>query len=215
MAKGTFFGEIHSNIDMHLIQQSCEVGTAVPKTSSLDVPGMDGSYDTTEVLDGVKFKNRPIEWTFALYPGMNWEQTKSLVSNLIDGKRMRITLDDDPDYFYDGRITVKKYKSSNVLKQITVTADCKPYKYKKDERVISGVIGSAETAFVLPGSYMPVHPQITVDVETTIFFEGVSVALSPGTHTVLSITLHEGDNELKATGASAGTIEIRYREGSL
>lgn len=215
MAKGTRFGEIHSNTDMHLIQQSCEVGTAVPKTSSLDVPGMDGSYDTTEVLDGVKFKNRSIEWTFALYPGMNWEQTKSNVSNLIDGKRMRITLDDDPDYFYDGRITVKKYKSSNVLKQITVSADCKPYKYKRTETVVTGTLSTSEKEFILPNDYMPLHPEITVDVNTSFSMGDVTFALTPGTHIVLALTLQSGNNVLRAKGESAGSITVKYREGSL
>lgn len=215
MAKGTTFGTIHSNRDMGLIQQNYDVGTAVPKTSNIDVPGMDGNYDTTEMLDGVKFKNRTIEWTFALYPGANWEEKKSLVSNLIDGKRMQITLDDDPDYYYDGRITVKKHKSSKMLKQITVSADCKPYKRKKTEHVITNTLTTSEKTIILPNGYMPIHPEITVDVNTSFTFGETTFALTPGTHTVLAISLHEGNNILLAKGSSAGNITIKYREGSL
>lgn len=215
MAKGTKFGSVHTSADLHLIQQNCLVSPAQPKTSSIDVPGMDGTYDTTEVLDGVKYKNRSIEWTFALYPGDDWATKFTEVNNAINGRRLAIVLDDDPINYYEGRITVKKHKLDNMLRQITVSADCNPYKLRIFETVVEKSLTTDWMDINLYNKRKPIHPTITTDGDISIKYGENTINLSEGTHTVLSITLTEGVNPIRVKAGTTANIKITYREGDL
>ncbi len=218
MAKGTTFGKYHSNRDLKLIQQKVEVSPAQPKTRYVDIPGADGSKDMTEALGvGVKFNDRTIRWDFALYPGDSWYARQQTVSGLLSGGSCHIVLDDDPNYYYDGRLIVETYESDRLLRRITVKAICRPYKLHKVETVrkLENIPAEATTV-VLQNDRMPVVPTITVEQSTTIAFGDFSATVQAGQHKLLGIRLTEGDNTLTVTPAVAnGTCTIRYREGAL
>ena len=132
MARGTDFGGVHSHRDLHLIQQKVEVQPAEPKLNLIEIPGADGSKDlSTQPADRVTFNDREITWTFALYPGENWDTKHSQVSGALNGRYCQITLDTDPGYYYLGRLVVAKYKVDGLLRQITVKAKCRPYKLRQ------------------------------------------------------------------------------------
>ena len=117
MAKGTDFGGVHSHRDLNLIQQLVEEQPAEPKLNRIDIPGAYGSKDLSELPSGqLRYKDRTIVWTFALYPGEDWDAKHRQVSNAINGKRCRITLDTSPGYYYDGRVVVKKYNKDQQLR---------------------------------------------------------------------------------------------------
>lgn len=133
MARGTDFGGVHSYYDLNLIQQKVEVDPAEPKLNLIEIPGADGYKDMTEQPAGrVTYKPRKITWTFGLYPGENWHAKHRQVSNVLNGRRCHISLDDDPSYYYDGRLIVKNHKVDGILKQIVVEATCQPYKLKQN-----------------------------------------------------------------------------------
>lgn len=137
MARGTDFGGIHSYRDLNLIQQAVEEQPAEPKLNLIDIPGADGSKDLSELPTGrVVYSDRSLSWTFALYPGENWTAKHRQVSNALNGRRCRITLDEDPGYYYDGRVTVKKYARDKLLRQITVEATCAPYMLKQEKTCV-------------------------------------------------------------------------------
>lgn len=134
MARGTNFGGVHSSFDLHLIQQKVEVDPAEPKLNMIQIPGADGAVDMTEQPAGrVTYKTRKITWTFALYPGEDWDAKHRQVNNALNGRRCDITLDTDPDYYYQGRLSVKKHKVSGLLRQIVVEAVCQPYKLRQQQ----------------------------------------------------------------------------------
>lgn len=137
MARGTDFGGIHSHRDLHLIQQEVEVDPAEPKLNLVEIPGADGAVDMTEQPAGrVTYSTRKITWTFALYPGENWDAKHRQVSNALNGRRCNITLDTDPDYYYQGRLSVTKHKVDYTLRQITVVAICQSYKLRQEQTVV-------------------------------------------------------------------------------
>lgn len=217
MARGTDFGGIHSHRDLNLIQQTVEESPAEPKLNLIDIPGANGSVDLSEQPAGrVVYNNRTIRWVFGLYPGENWAAKHRQVSRALNGRRCRITLDEDPDFYYDGRVAVKEYARDQTLRQITVEATCAPYMLKQMETVRTETISTTERSIVLPNEHKPVIPLITVTTPTVVGFNGNSFSLTAGSHRFLDIELLEGVNVLTAkTTSGSGTITIKYQEGSL
>ena len=215
MAKGTDFGGVHSSRDLHLMQAKVEVQPAKPKTKFIDIPGADGSKDYSESPAGrVVYSTRKITWTYKLYPGDNWVAKYTEVSNAINGLNCQIRLDDDPDYFYLGRVSVDKYDSDSILHTITVTATCQPYKVQAVTE--SFTITTEDTIFSLLGGKMPVVPTITVTKDTTLVWAGSSYSLSAGTHKLLDVVITEGINNLMArVTTGTGTIRFKYQRGEL
>lgn len=218
MARGTDFGGVHSDIDLHLIQQMVDVQPAEPKLNLIDIPGADGARDlSTQPAGRVVFKDRKIAWTFALYPGDIWAAKHQQVSGALNGKYCHITLDSDPEYYYQGRLVVKSYKVDNQLRQITIEASCRPYKLRQQEtRVTVSNLSTAYRTLDLVNDRKPAIPTITVTAETTLRWNGGTITISPGTHKILDIELQEGINQLEAkVTTGTGSITLTYQEGAL
>lgn len=217
MARGTDFGGVHSSTNLHLIQQKVDVQPAEPKLNLIEIPGADGSKDlSTQPAGRVVFKDREIEWTFALYPGESWETKHSQVSGALNGRSCRITLDTDPGYYYKGRLTVSKHKVDGLLRQIIIKATCHPYKLKRQETTVTSGLTTEYQALTLTNSRKPAIPTITVTAETTLKWKGNTYTVAAGEHKILDIELSEGDNTLEAKVASGtGSITVVYQEGAL
>ena len=59
-----------------------------------------------------------------------WPEIYSAVMNAIHGKRLQIVLDDDPDYYWLGRVHVGDPKSDKGAMTFEITATVEPYKYE-------------------------------------------------------------------------------------
>lgn len=215
----TRFGlDVYSYQTLHLIQQRVDIQPAEPKLNLVNIPGADGTKDLSELPGGrTVYKDRKITWTFALYPGDNWDAKHAEVSNALNGRRCTIHLYSDWDYYYDGRVVVKKYNRDKALRQITVEATCSPYKRRFALSGGTFDITTTRSDITLHNEHMPAVPEIYASVETEITWNGASVVISPGIwYTSLDIELAKGDNVIgvRAT-TTAGTIRILYREGSL
>ncbi len=217
MARGTDFGGIHSSTDLRLIQQHVDVQPAEPKLNIVDVPGADGGKDFTELPAGrVVYNDRKLTWTFALYPGEAWRTKHRQVSNALNGRYCKITLDTDPDYYFEGRLSVKKYNVDRTLRQITVEAICRPYMLKQQPTVVTQGLATTYKTVILQNERKPVVPTITLTAEATLRWNGLTVTLPAGEHKVLDIELQPGENllEVLAPGGS-GRLTVTYQEGSL
>lgn len=217
MARGTNFGGWHSHRDLHLIQQSVDVQPAAPKLNMVDVPGANGSKDlSTQPAGRIVFEDRELTWTFALYPGESWHQKHRQVSNALNGLGCQVTLDDDPDYYYQGRLMVESYTVDRLLKQITIKAVCQPYKLKQVETKVVATLNTTFQTLALVNERKPVIPTITVTAETTLRWQNRTVTVSAGTYQLADIVLEPGANLLEARVATGtGGITVAYREGAL
>lgn len=217
MARGTDFGGIHSHRDLHLIQALVVVDPAEPKLNFIDIPGANGAKDFTDQPAGfTTYNTREITWTFKLYPGDNWAVKYTQVSNALNGRACNITLDDDPDHYYVGRLAVDKHAVDGLFHTITVVATCQPYKLWKYETTIEADLTTTYSTIVLDSGRMPVFPEITITAATTLLWKGNTFALAPGTHRLLDIMLAEGVNLLQAkTATGTGKITIVYQKGEL
>lgn len=220
MARETTFGTVRSYTDLGLIQQSVVIEPAIPKTNYVNLPGMNGMKDLTEALGvGVKYEDRKITWTFALYPGADWYAKMSEVSNAINGKACHITLSDDPTWYYDGRASVTKHTSNRLLKQITVEAICRPYKLKPTETTVSRTdLTTSNKNVVLHIGMMPVIPVITINKDSFLSWNGLTYDSAPGTFAIPAWTM-SGEQTIRARILSSadmpGSITVTWREGSL
>lgn len=216
---GILFGNIHSFYDLNLILSSVHIAPAYPKTSYVDVPGADGSIDTTEVHGEVKFHDRTHNFTLTMNPAGDlseaaWEEKKTEVSNLLNGLACKITLDKDPDYYWQGRCVVDEYKSNKRVRQFVISATVRPYKLKQSETVVSFAVSSTEKTVTIRNGRKSVCPVIEcTDDNTKITFGNATFALMAGSHKITDIMLVHGDNELKLSGS--GTVTFRFQEGDL
>lgn len=130
--KGIWFDDIHSYSDLNLVLSKVDIPPATPRTNYVDIPGGDGTVDLTEALGGLKYKDRKGSITFSVFPTDDFEEKKRQVSNLLNGKRFKIRLDKDPDYYWLGRCEFNKYASKKNLHQITMNVNVAPYKFKDE-----------------------------------------------------------------------------------
>ena len=210
---GVTFGEYHSYNDFSLILTNKTIGKAEPKTSNVDIEGMDGSLDLTEYFGDVKYKNRKLTFEFSTIIPMNeFLNLYSNIQNELNGKYLKVILDEDPDFYYIGRLNVNDWKSDKRIGKITIELDCEPYKYRINETVLSyALTGNAD--LYLTNLKKLVVPIITTDSEIKIIFEETSYSLSAGTWEIDDIILKPGINKITVIGT--GNITFQYKEGGL
>lgn len=217
--RGISFDEIHSYHDLNLILSGSEIKPAEAKTTYVDIAGGDGSADLTEANGEVRYKDRTLKFTFTMNPQGDlsddaWEEKKTEISNILNGKCFLITRDIDPDYYYQGRCTVDEFKSDKRLRQFVVSAKVRPYKLKHIHTVVPVELTEEPKTIILANSRKTVVPWIECTEDNTrILFENAEYTTNKGTKQILDICLKYGDNIVTVSGN--GKITFTYQEGDL
>lgn len=106
------------------------INPPTPKTNYIDIPGMDGALDYSEVLSGIKYNNRQGSWEFLVLNGYTeWSNRYSEIMNYLQGRRFRVVLEDDPFYFYMCRLSLNSWQSDKDWSKIVIDYIAEPYKY--------------------------------------------------------------------------------------
>ena len=212
---GVYFGNVHSYEDLHLILAPFTPAPAEPQTNFLQIPGRDGLLDLTEANGEVKFNSREFVFTFTVAPRdtLTFDERLSAVSNALNGLRCKITLDRDPDYYWQGRCAVSEYEQDRNIGQIEITATVDPYKLKQNATVVSVALSAEEKTVVLANSRMTVVPVIKCTGACTVTFGDAGYTLEAGAHKIPAIRFVAGENVLKLSGS--GEITFTYQEGAL
>lgn len=212
--KGVKFGNFHSWNDFSLILSNKKIGSPNAKITTVEIPGADGVLDISEFFGDIKYKNRTLSFDFStIVPQSEFLNLFSMIQNAIHGRKVRIVLDDDPDFYYIGRISVSEWKADKNIGKITVDCDCEPYKYKMNKTVMTFAVTDSVTA-ILSNLRKQVVPQFTSSGAIQIEFGGSTYSISSaGTFTVPEIVLTAGNNEISFTGTANVTVE--YQEGGL
>lgn len=228
---GVTFGTKHSYTDFGLILSSKTISLPKPKTKTVEVPGADGVIDLTEALiDDIKYENRSLQFTFTVIdPMASFAAVLSEVTNYLHGRKLRIYMDWDRNYYYEGRCSVNSFKTNKRTGTIVIDCDCDPYKVEKNSpsdpwvwdtfSFVDGVIYqnkftvSGTSTVTLINRRKIVSPTFTCSAAFTVTFDGTSYSLAKGTTEVLDIRIQEGENTITLTGT--GTVQIDYKGGSL
>lgn len=230
---GVLFGSMHSFNDWGLmLKERPEISPPSVKTSYVDVAGANGSLDLTEVMsDDVKYENREIKCKFIVMDERkDWHEIYSNIQDYLHGQNMKIILDEDPAYYYEGRCSVDSWESSKVYSTIVIKALVDPY---KNERFSSlepwmwdtfnfetGIIRDYADIAVdgsydlqIEGTRKQVIPSFTVEGEISVEFNGKVYNLPLGSSRILNIVIKKGDNLLRFKGN--GIVSVEYRGGRL
>lgn len=213
---GITFGNYHSYDDFSLILASKEIGAPTVKTMKIDVAGADGSLDLTDFFGEPKYENVIHKFQFStIVPQSEFAATFSTVKNALHGKRMRVILDEDPHFYYVGRLAVSSFTKNKIVGNISIEADCEPYKYKLEKTVVSRAVNGTDT-IVLTNSRKRAVPEVLIETESSlniVYQVGNVWDLGSGSFTLPELELVEGDNSVTVTGT--GNITFTWQEAGL
>lgn len=139
------FGDKNTWDDWHLIPTSRPViAPPEPKISQIDIPGSDGVLDLSDSLTGyMNYENRTGSIEFMVVNDLyylvdthkEWSELYTEIMKHLHGKKMRMVLEDDPGYFYEGRFKVESWESEEHHSKITIAYDVGPYKWTMNSSI--------------------------------------------------------------------------------
>ena len=213
--KGITFGDLHSYRDLHLLLTGKEIGSPETKRLKIDVPGADGGIDYTEFFGEPKYEDVTHKFTFAaIAPTTAFPALFSTVKNALHGRKMRIILDDEPQFYYVGRLEVSPFTNDRNIGTIKIDAECEPFKYKLNKTTITRAVDGTES-IVLTNSRKRAVPEVTITAEGSmriVYGENIW-DLGGGSYTLPELELLEGANAVTVTGT--GTVSFAWQEASL
>ncbi|RKJ44380.1 hypothetical protein D7X98_12675 [bacterium 1XD8-76] len=204
---GAVFGDKHTKEDYGAVMNYVRITPPAVKENYVDIAGGNSSIDLTEAVGGVVFEDGEIDFKFTLFDAGCKEKMK----NDLHGRRMKIILEREPEFYYEGRISVISEKQTGNIYELCMKAKVKPYKLDRvmvHEEEIKG-----EKEIILFSDRMPVMPLITVEGNIAVSYEGIRFALEAGVYEIPEITFQDGPNRLKVSGR--GKIRLEYRKGQL
>lgn len=102
------------------------------KTNTVEIPGTDGYVDLSYALTKYPtFGNREGSFEFIVENDFKpWQILYSEIAAFLHGQRLRCVLEDDPEYYYEGRFWIDNWKSNNdgTWSNITLGYSVEPYK---------------------------------------------------------------------------------------
>lgn len=172
------------------------------KSTYIDIPGANGQLDLTEVLTGYPtFNNRTGTIQFFLYDdSMKALEKLNIIRNYLHGRKHKIVLNDEPDYYYEGRLVMR---DSHPTKEGEYAAfdleyNLAPYKYELKKRGLRNTLVYTDNLLErkilrMRGAGMPVCPKFTVhsitvndstmDVHVIMQYDNTLYTLHNGTST--------------------------------
>lgn len=213
--KGITFGEYHSYRDFKLILSNKEIEAPAVKEMHVDIQGADSDLDLTEFFGEPKYSNARHKFNFTtVYKETEFLSAFTAIKNAIHGKKKRVILDDDPSFYYVGRLFVTKFTDERNIGILQIEADCEPYKYKLEKTVVSKAIVDKDI-IVLSNARKRAVPEVVIDTAASLRLEyqGNIWDLGSGSFTLPELELAEGENTVTVTGT--GTVTFTYQEGAL
>lgn len=204
-------------------------------TKYVEIPGYDGSVDLTELLTGRPTYSRRVgDWKFMVtnnYDGYDWQTLYSSIMNYLHGEELEVRLEDDPDYFYTGRLSVSGWDSGKSYSTITIGYELMPFKLSNissiDEwlwddfnfetgviRDYGGLRVDGELSIRIIGGDKSIVPDIAISAPMEITYNGFTENYeSAGVYHAVDLAIIPGENTMTFKGT--GEVSVIFRGGSL
>ena len=173
MYHSVYFGNMNSFSDWHLVPDGRQVISSPEiETMVVDVPGAEGTVDLSEVITKYPiYKNRTGSLKFhVLDTNRSWIDLYEEILATLHGKQTTLTLEEDPDWYYKGRFTVKWTSNNNgSLPNIEIGYTLDPFKYYKTINTITETLSSSSKSYTIFKSIrsFPVIPTVNITANTT------------------------------------------------
>ena len=210
-----------------------EFATPEVKYESVEIAGSDDALDMSEVLTGYPlYESRKGSLGFRFYDnGVPARSRFDQIKNFMHGRKVKIINEDQPEYYYEGRVMVGDFKPKqgnwgdfelsyilNAYKlEINSTAEdwlWDPFNFESGVIREYGNIEVNRTKVVtIIGSRKPTVPRITVSSAMTLVFDDTVYELPTGRNVIPQIVLM--DKEYEFTFHGIGTVSIDMKAGSL
>lgn len=153
------------------------VSSPAPKTNIIDIPGSSFRLDLTETLTGrVEYESRTLTFQFGIQRSKEeWPGVCKNVMLLFHGKKVKVILDAEPEYYYEGRAECGDFARTGSIGTFTMTVDADAYKYE-----ISDSLGNWEwDSFNFETGIIREYADIAVDGNTSILIRGSDIPMIP------------------------------------
>lgn len=209
----------------------------VQYTKYIEIPGRNGLLDVSEAVAGRQiYTNRMLNIELSgIREKKNWDSVVSAFRNKINGKVCRLTFDNDKEYYWHGRITIKNFLSELSVGKFTLEVNADPYKYAQTSSsepwlwdpfnfetgmiiYIGEIVVDGSETITIPKGNMPTCPEFVVSnkisTDFTVTHNGETHNLKNGSNKIPSIFVGgDTDEDIEFTGSA--TVEVVYRSGSL
>lgn len=218
MIAGLNIGNKNTYTDFGLLMTHRVIGSSPVKTKTLSVPWSDGRINLTNINGRSYYDNRKLSFDFKLLNRSDFYTTYTELSEYLHGKFLRVSLEEDPLYYYYGMCSISDFDVSKRLGKITVYVDAEPYKYKDIPDQIINVSGT-KTLIVSSGG-LEVVPVFQVETLTSTSLTVVSsrnnktYSLGLGRNRFPSLTVAGADN-VTLTFSGQSRVIMSYKEARL
>lgn len=205
-------------------------------TKYVKATGASGSIDLTTINSSrPTYQSRQGSWDFYVLNNLfdddtydEWFVRYEDIMQAIHGKKFKVFLEDDTEYYWICRLAVKEWKSPKDYSRIQISYVAEPYKYPvntdtstaewKWKELFGNIIYYGKFHVATSKARNLINPEDinkSVDVYTTTgttvqFPDGTSVALGVGS-TPAAFEIEPGDNHM--IFVSGGDVTISYEKG--
>lgn len=117
--------------DWHLVPAARPM-VVTPEVSKkqLTLPGRDGFIDMSEYLTGgLTYGARSGSWQFfSDHDQVDWISNKQKIIDFLHGKWMKVVLEDEPMWYYEGRFEVADWQNGSDYSSVTINYTLDSYK---------------------------------------------------------------------------------------
>lgn len=240
--KGQFMGT-NTWDDWHLIpSERPSIASPGVSTNFVEIPGRDGAIDmSTFLMNRPVYGSRSGSWDFYVDNDHEyWESIRMKMMAFLHGKRYRIVLEDDPNWYWEGRFAVDNWRSDPNNSRIQINYQIDPYKRKfrseGDQDIIwddfnfdtdydyyaslhpdlNGIVlNNSSYSTTITGYDFPFDVYVTVALGSsniTASLNGREKIIAPGVTASIG-KVKPGVNNVSFTGR--GTVTVSFTGGSL
>ena len=132
------FGEYNSWDTWHLIPTGRpSIAPPAVKTNFVEVPGGNGSLDMSNALTGYPtYGDRTGSITFMCLDKRPWQEIYDSILYALHNKSMRMTLSEDPNFYYEGRFEASQWQTNADYSTIDISYTLKPFKTSVESKVV-------------------------------------------------------------------------------
>ncbi len=216
------------------IENTDYIGDPVLESRLVTVPGLNRTIDLSEAVTGYPvYTSRVIKIIMGcLHKDSAWDSEISDLRNILHGQMVRLTFDNDKDYYWRGRAQVVDFERMRRLGKVVLELPCAdPYKYEKYDSTepwrwdpfnfISGIINqdcnvtvNGTETYTLAAQGMPIVPVFDVKRgEISVEYKGVTYRLKSGENRFPDFVASYEKAVYTFTGN--GELRVIFRRGSL